>query len=56
MQAMSRSSQTASENEAFWLFPDWGHDDAGKAYNGGLGGKHGVRPERYWQKAPKGLE
>lgn len=41
MQAMSRSSQTAIENEALWLFTDWGHDGAGKAYNGWFGGKHG---------------
>lgn len=41
MQAMSRSSQTAIENEACWLFTGWGDEGTGKAYNGVFGDKHG---------------
>jgi hypothetical protein len=49
MQAMSRSSQTAMENESRWLFTDWGHNSAGKEYGGGeVRGKYmgAMSPER----------
>lgn len=48
MQAMSRSSQTAMENESCWLFTDWGHNSAGKEYKGGFRGKYmgAMSPER----------